>query len=156
MDVGINFHIGRNEETLENDAKRFFYNFGPNRLQELLQEETEEQVRNFVKSIKVMRIQDVKSEITVSILKNLHEKFLKYGVVIEQINIMSVFIPRDLREFLNNATNYDVYLQKQTKQHIYMMKKLDQDENKAILELQRDNMKKLQGLVHDIDVAKIE
>jgi len=57
-----------------------------------------------------MRIQDVKSEITMEILKNLHEKFLPYGVVIEQISIMSVFIPRDLRSFLNNATNYDVYL----------------------------------------------
>lgn len=32
LDVGIHFHIGRNEETLEEDALRFFYNFGPNRL----------------------------------------------------------------------------------------------------------------------------
>lgn len=42
LDVGINFHIGRSKDTLEADAKKFFYNFGPNRLEELLQEETDE------------------------------------------------------------------------------------------------------------------
>lgn len=68
---------------------------------------------------------------------------------------MSVFIPRDLRLFLNNATNYDVFLQKQTKEHIYRMKKLDQDENKAILQLKRDNMQKLMTQTHNIDLEEI-
>jgi len=39
IDVGINFHIGRHhgsKEEYEEDCRRFFYNFGPNRLEELL------------------------------------------------------------------------------------------------------------------------
>ena len=36
IDCGVNFHIGGSEETFERDGKMFFYNFGPNRLQELL------------------------------------------------------------------------------------------------------------------------
>jgi len=36
LDVGINFHIGRDPSTYEEDGKKFFYNFGPNRLEELL------------------------------------------------------------------------------------------------------------------------
>jgi len=43
MDIGVNFHIGMQEAepgfTLEKqheDIKKFFYNFGPNRLEELL------------------------------------------------------------------------------------------------------------------------
>ena len=36
IDVGINFHIGRSKETEEEDLTKFFYNFGPNRLEELL------------------------------------------------------------------------------------------------------------------------
>ena len=36
IDLGVNFHIGRNKESEVEDAKRFFYNFGPNRLEELL------------------------------------------------------------------------------------------------------------------------
>ena len=36
LDVGINFHIGQGVESYEEDARKFFYNFGPNRLEELL------------------------------------------------------------------------------------------------------------------------
>lgn len=64
MEVGINFHIGESEETEHDDCKKFFYNFGPNRLQEYLEEEVDEEIRSFVKGIKVMRIRDVKTELT--------------------------------------------------------------------------------------------
>lgn len=40
LDVGVNFHIGSqdgHEQQQEEDLKKFFYNFGPNRLEELLQ-----------------------------------------------------------------------------------------------------------------------
>jgi regulator of protease activity HflC (stomatin/prohibitin superfamily) len=110
LDVGINFHIGRSEETKDEDLKKFFYNFGPNRLEELLQEECDEGIRNFVKRIKVQRIRDVKTELTTELLESLKEKFIIYGVVIEQVNIMNVIIPRDLREALMQTTGYDVYL----------------------------------------------
>lgn len=42
LDVGVNFRIGVSPDTEERDAVYFFYNFGPNRLEELLQEETDE------------------------------------------------------------------------------------------------------------------
>jgi hypothetical protein len=97
---------------LEEDAKKFFYNFGPARLEELLVVETEEEIRGFLKTINVSKIHDVKSEITTVVLKNLYSKFISYGVVIEMVNIMGVIIPEDLRLSLNYVTNYDVYLQK--------------------------------------------
>jgi len=64
LEVGCSFHIGCSEETLEEDAKRFFYNFGPNRLEEYLQEELDESFRNFVKNIRVYRLRDSKTEMT--------------------------------------------------------------------------------------------
>ena len=37
VDVGINFHISRLDTASEaEDVRKFFYNFGPNRLEELL------------------------------------------------------------------------------------------------------------------------
>lgn len=97
---------------MEEDAKKFFYNFGPARLEELLVVETEEEIRGFLKTINVSKVHDVKSEITTVVLKNLYSKFISYGVVIEMVNIMGVIIPEDLRLSLNYVTNYDVYLQK--------------------------------------------
>ena len=62
--VGINFHIGGTTENVEEDVVKFFYNFGPNRLEELMKEDCEEHIRDFVKKIKVYRIRDVKTELT--------------------------------------------------------------------------------------------
>jgi hypothetical protein len=64
LDMGINFHVGRSEETLYHDAKKFFYNFGPNRLNELLAEEMDEEIRGFVRKFKVRNIRDIKTELT--------------------------------------------------------------------------------------------
>lgn len=83
LDVGVNFHIGRSEKDFEEDAKKFFYNFGANRLEELLKEEVDERIRDFIKKTRVSRVKDVRSELTHEILENLKGKFDIYGVVIE-------------------------------------------------------------------------
>ena len=140
IDIGINFHIGQSEETYEEDAMRFFYKCSPARLEGLLVVETEEEIRGFMKTIKIAKVHDVKGEITQTVLKNLYAKFIVYGVVIECVNVMAVVIPEDLRSSLNYVTNYDVYLQKQVKQHDYRIMKQNYNEEYAILKLKRDNM----------------
>lgn len=158
LDIGVNFHIGRNTESHEiqqEDTKRFFYNFGPNRLEELLQEECDEGIRDFVKKIRVGRIRDIKTELTTELLTTLKDRFKEYGVVIEQVNIMNVIIPRDLRVALMATTNYDVYLQKQVKEQEYKMLRIVNNENKEILKLKRDNMQELFKLQHEIEVEEI-
>ena len=62
--MGINFHIGNDGGDPQNDAERFFYNFGPNRLEELLTEECDEGIRDFIKNVRVNRVRDVKTELT--------------------------------------------------------------------------------------------
>ena len=42
-------------------------------------------------------------------------RFNQYGVYVEQVNVMNVIIPRDLRNALQQATTYDVLLQQQVK-----------------------------------------
>lgn len=80
--MGINFHIGQRAKVTnsvgapdttqdEEDIKKFFYNFGPNRLEELLTEECDEGTRNFIKGIKVSLVRDVKSEMTTTMKRNL-------------------------------------------------------------------------------------
>jgi len=64
LDMGINFHIGREESTFEEDAKKFFYNFGAIRLGELLGEEMDEEIRGFVRKFKVRNVRDIKTELT--------------------------------------------------------------------------------------------
>jgi membrane protease subunit (stomatin/prohibitin family) len=63
----------------------------------------------------VARVRDIKTELTSAMREELKKKFAPYGVVIEQVNIMNVILPRDLRVALMNTTNHDVFLQRQVK-----------------------------------------
>ena len=63
VDISINFHIGK-EESRQEDCRKFLYYLGANRLEELLTQELEESIRNFVRTIKVTHIRDIKHELT--------------------------------------------------------------------------------------------
>jgi hypothetical protein len=78
-----------------------------------------------------------------------------YGVVIEQVNIMNVILPREMRVSLMATTNYDVYLQKQVKEQAFKMLKINNHERKQLLKLERDNMQIMFKLQHDFDVEEI-
>lgn len=81
----------------------------------MLEQECEESIRNFVRTIKVSKIKDIKSELTTQMMAELNSRFQQYGVYIEQVTVMKVIIPRDLRIALQTATTYDVHLQNQIK-----------------------------------------
>jgi len=109
VDIGITFHIGK-EETREEDCKNFLYYLGANRLQELLEQESEESIRNFVREIRVGKIRDIKSELTSKMQEELNHKLNDFGVYVEHIDIMNVILPKDLRDALSHTTAFDVHL----------------------------------------------
>ena len=76
------------------------------------------------------RIRDAKSEIVHSLTQELRDKFLPYGVVIEQVNIMKVLLPQDLRGYLSQTTGYDVLLQKQVKEKNFNLLRIQNWEQK--------------------------
>jgi hypothetical protein len=110
VDIGITFHIGR-EDTREADCEKFLYYLGANKLEELMEQECEESIRNFIRTIKVSRVKDVKSELTSQMMAELNGRFNQFGVFIEQVTVMNIIIPKDLRVALQSATAYDVHLQ---------------------------------------------
>lgn len=142
IDVGVNFHIGRDlgrqiltkddeneqQKIWEEDSRKFFYNFGPNRLEELLSQEVDEGIRSFVRDTRVHRIRDAKTEIVAAMTQELVDKFMAYGVVIEQVNIMKVLLPENLRNDLMWTTSYDVALQKQVKEKNYKLLQIQNTE----------------------------
>ena len=100
IDIGINFHIGGLDNAGNTvdpvDISKFFYNFGPNRLEELMDQESDEIIRGFIKSVRINRVRDIRTELTETIRAELVTKFRPYGVVIEQISIMAVVLPEEL------------------------------------------------------------
>lgn len=141
VDISVNFRIG----TTEQDCYNFLYELSPPRFDELLEAETEEAIRNFVHSIKLSKINDVnvKHDLADLILKDLNESFNHYGVYFESAAIMSIRIPRQLREDLQNTTVYDVLLQNQIKKQQYEQLKLINHENQELQEVRRHNHRRL-------------
>jgi hypothetical protein len=48
VDIGVTFHIGK-PETREEDCQKFLYYLGATKLEELLEQELEESIRNFIR-----------------------------------------------------------------------------------------------------------
>lgn len=105
----FNFHIGK-DGTREEDCKNFYYYLGVIQLQQMIEQESEETIRSFVRRVKVSKIRDVKSEMTHEIVSELNRRFNRFGVYFESALIRNILIPGDLRKALGDATIYDVML----------------------------------------------
>ena len=88
-------------------------------------------------------------------MESLQRKFEPYGVVIEQVNIMNVILPPDLRFALMQTTTFDVLLQKQVKTQENFTLRINNNEGKKILKLKRDNMQVMMTYQHNLDVEEI-
>ena len=80
---------------------------------------------------------------------------MAYGVLVEQVNIMSTMLPIDLRHILKATTQFDVMLQEQVKRQEHNMLRLFNNQSKATLKLRRDNMEVISKLNHEKDVEEI-
>lgn len=96
IDISIQFHIGK-DETREEDCERFVYYLGANKLEELLIQESEESIRNFIRSYRVHQIRDLKSEIAHEMINELNRRFNSFGVYVESVYVSNVIVPKDLR-----------------------------------------------------------
>lgn len=99
VDISIMFHIGK-DDTRQEDCEKFMYYLGANKLEELMIQEFEENIRNFVRTIRISQIRDIKSDVTHELMSDLNRKFKDYGVYIESVSVSNVIIPKDLREAL--------------------------------------------------------
>lgn len=63
---------------------------GASKLDELLVAESEEAIRNFVHSVKLSQVLDMKSEIAGTMLEDLNEKFNQFGVHFESASVIEI------------------------------------------------------------------
>lgn len=142
VDVSLTFRIGPGHD----ECMKFIYDLGPSKLDQMLEAESEEAIRNFVYSVRLSNIQDIKGEIASTLLTDLNKKFVEFGVFFENVHIIEIRIPSTLKKDLKQTTGYDVKLQKQIKQHQNEMLTCENEENRKLTELQRSNAIKIQEM----------
>lgn len=87
--MSMTFRVGPGED----ECKKFIYELGPARLDEMLAAESDEAIRNFVHGVRLSKIQDVKGEIAPQLLSDLNKKFNIFGVFFENVQILEIIIP---------------------------------------------------------------
>lgn len=142
VDISLTFRIGPGHD----ECKKFIYELGPAKLDQMLEAESEEAIRNFVYSVKLSQIQDIKGEIASSLLSDLNRKFVEFGVYFENVHILQIRIPGELQKAFSDTTSYDIKLQNQIKKHQNRMLVLENNENRKLTELQRENGIKIEEL----------
>jgi regulator of protease activity HflC (stomatin/prohibitin superfamily) len=142
VDVSLTFRIGPGHD----ECMKFIYDLGPSKLDQMLEAESEEAIRNFVYSVRLSNIQDIKGEIASTLLSDLNRKFVAFGVFFENVHIIEIRIPTTLKRDLKKTTGYDVKLQKQIKQHQNEMLTCENEENRKLTELQRTNAINIQEM----------
>ena len=139
VDISLTFRIGPGAD----EWSKFIYELGPAKLDQMLAAESEEAIRNFVHSVRLSQIQDIKGEIASSLLSDLNKKFVEFGVFFENVQILQIKIPDQLQQALSDTTAYDIKLQNQIKKHQNRMLILENSENQKLIELQRMNSRKI-------------
>lgn len=142
VDISLTFRVGPGHD----ECMKFIYELGPSKLDQMLEAESEEAIRNFVYSVRLSQIQDIKGEIASTLLQDLNRKFVQFGVFFENVHILQIKIPAQLQKALSDTTAYDIKLQNQIKRHQNDMLVMENNENQKLTELQRVNGIKIEEL----------
>lgn len=88
--------------------------------------------------------------------QELSVKFQEFGIYFEDILIVNVIIPQDLREVLGQATTFDVHLQNQIQSNKNVVIKLENEERLKLAALKKENQKVMADLVHVKECNEID
>ena len=125
IDIHFTFRLPQNED----QVKKFVYNLGAGRFDELLTAEVEENIRNFINTIWLTQIFDLKSDLASSMMQELNRKFQFYGIVFEQCNVTNVKVNPTLTQALMEKTRIKFELKNHIKEQENKKIKLENQEN---------------------------
>lgn len=152
VDIFFNFRL----PTTEDLVKVFVYKLGAGRFDELLQAEVEEGLRNFINSIWLNQVFDLKSDMAMSLMDGLNRKFARYGIVFENCSVKNVNVNAKLFNALNERTKLKFDLRNHIKDQENKRLKLENEEAQNLTDLQRKNERAMYELKQEIERAKVD
>lgn len=135
--VDIDIHFTFRLPQVEQLVKRFVYELGAARFDELLSAEVEENIRNFINSVWLSQVYDLKSDMAVNMMSELNRKFGEYGIVFEQCNVTDVKVNPQLMQALQERTQLKFALKNHIKEQENKKLKLENEEQQNLTDLQR-------------------
>ena len=154
--VDVDIHFTFRLPQVEEQVMAFVYKLGAGRFDELLAAEVEENMRNFINSIWLSQVFDLKSDMASSMMQELNTKFASYGIVFEQCNVTNVIVSPQLIGALQEKTRLKFELKNHIKEQENKKLTLENQEQQKLTDLQRNNERKMYELKQNITRARID
>jgi hypothetical protein len=137
-------------------VKNFVYKLGAARFDELLAAEVEENMRNFINTIWLHQVFDLKSDMANSMIDELDKKFSFYGISFDQCSVTHVEVNRQLQEALQKKTEIKFQLKNHMKEQENRKLKMENEEQQKLTDLQRQNERTMYELTQNIIRANVD
>lgn len=124
VDIHFTFRLPTNPQMVKN----FVYKLGAARFDELLAAEVEENMRNFINTIWLYQVFDLKSDMANSMIQELDKKFSFYGITFDQCSVTHVEVNRQLQEALQKKTEIKFQLKNHMKEQENRKLKMENEE----------------------------
>lgn len=152
IDIHFTFRLPQNED----QVKKFVYQLGAGRFDELLTAEVEENIRNFINTIWLTQIFDLKSDMATAMMQELNRKFAFYGIIFEQCNVTQVKVNPALTTALQEKTKIKFNLKNHVKEQENKRLRLENEEMQILTDLQRKQEREMFELKQSIVRAKVD
>jgi regulator of protease activity HflC (stomatin/prohibitin superfamily) len=141
----------------------FVYSIGPENMEELLRATQAESVRTLVRGVNVHDAYDLRGYESDEMLKALNDKMNPYGIVVDQVTISSVNLPKDMANSMQTETTFETKQIEQIKVQEHQLlvqqnnnqeKRLNQDRSNQCRRFVEEAKKDRQALEFEIEEMK--
>lgn len=152
IDIKFTFRLPQ----VEAQVKDFVYKLGAGRFDELLAAEVEENMRNFINSIWLSQVFDLKSDMANSMMQELNAKFARYGITFDSCQVTNVIVNPQLIGALQEKTRLKFNLRNHIKEQENKKLTMQNEEQQKLTDLQRTNERKMYELKQEITRALVD
>jgi len=119
------------------DASHFIYKLGVKNFDEYLSGTVDESIRILVRQQDHKTVYELRGEKAEAMLSNLNEKFKDYGVAFTAVKIVSVWLPTDLQQALEDTTKMSKAMEKMKRKNEFEMMQISQESEMKIEQIKR-------------------
>jgi len=152
INLSVTFSIGPDGDA----AYDFVYKIGAERFDEFLSNVVEEGIRGLVYGVTHDRVNDLREEFAMGMLKSLSSTFAPYGVIIRSVKITETALPRSLASLLEETTTFRTRIAEKAKKHENAIRVLSDQASQELETICRTNARREQDLLAQCQRYEIE
>lgn len=152
VNLSINLKIGPDLERVQT----FVYSMGPARLDAYMHFEVEECLRALVHDVTYDKVNDLRSDFAMEMLRTLQAKLSMFGVDVLNVKITDVALPRELQQRLEKTTSFQTRMLEQEKQHHFQLQQFKNNHIQKMSQIEQETAIARQRIAAETNRYEVE